>query len=241
MTEELNTPEQEVSGHDYHVRAEQQREGGSFLDAAISAQQASDAYLVEGNITKAAEALSSQFLAYRHQFEKTGDEEFKKKAQDSVERSVKIISDSGEVKGLGIPLYNLAKFHQTNGDMPEAIDAMKKALKAFEDAPDDPMGFPAQIAEIKTRLSALEFGNGDDTAGQRFGTAFRELSENPHPNDYAQSVWLSGSFMHMAEAFVKRNEKEKAKEYLFKADEIIGDDERFKLRREQIEKLRNQI
>ncbi len=241
MAEELNTPEQEVLGHDYHVRAEQQRESGNFLDAAISAQQASDAYLVEGNITKAAEALSSQFLAYRHQFEKTGDEEFKKKAQDSVERSLKIISDSGEVKGLGIPLYNLAKFHQTNGDMPEAIDAMKRALKAFEDASSDPMGFPAQIAEIKTRLSALEYGQGDNDAAQRFESAFWELSDNPHPDDYAQGVWLSGSFMHMAEAFIRRNEKEKAKEYVDKADGIIGDDERFKLRREQIEKLRNQI
>lgn len=118
---------------------------------------------------------------------------------------------------------------------------MRNALKAFEDAPDDPMGFPAHIAEIKTRLSAFEYSSGDDDALNRFETALENLKSNPHPDEYSQRVWESGAYMHMAEAFIARGEKEKAIEYLNKATEVVGEDQRFKLRRNQIEKIRSQI
>lgn len=238
--ESSNTPET-LSGQDLHVKSEQLRESGNFLQAAIAAQGAERLYLEEDNPVKAAEACASEMLAWRHKFEREGDPEDRNHAREAIEKGVLIMKDSGEKVGLGTVLYNLAKFYQTEGNNELAIKNMKAALVAFEDAPDDPMGFPAHRAEIRTRLSAFEYGAGDDTAFDRFEIAVSDLKDSPHPDDYAQTVWLSGAYMHMAQAYIEKGEKEKALEFLVKADILVRHDERFKLRQNQIVEARAKI
>lgn len=238
--ENLNSPEG-PSGQGLHVKSEQFRESGNFLQAVIAAQGAERLYLEEDNPVKAAEACASEMLAWRHKFDGEGDPEDKNRAREAIEKGVLIMRESGEKVGLGTVLYNLAKFYQAEGDSEMVIQSMRDALKAFEEAPDDPMGFPAHIAEIKTRLNAFEYGAGDETAFDRFEAAVSDLEASPHPDDYAQTVWLSGAYMHMAEAMLTRGENEKALDYLQKADEEIGGDEKYKLRREQIQKIREKV
>ena len=239
-SENLPIPEG-LTGQGYHVMSEGQREKGNFTDAIESAQKAFGSYFQEGNISKASEAKASEMLSHRHLFESTGDHAHLDNARTAIEKSVSILKDNSEKKGLGTAYYNLAKFYQTSGEGELAISTMRNALKAFEDAPDDPMGFPAHIAEIKTRLSAFEYSSGDDDALNRFEIALENLRSNPHPDEYSQGVWESGAYMHMAEACKKRGETEKALGYLDKATEVIGENEGFKLRRNQIEKIRSQI
>lgn len=232
--ESLNSPENPSAG-DLHVKSEQFRESGDFLKAVITAQGAQKLYLEEENPIKAAEACASEMLAWRHKFEKEGNPEDSVYAREAIEKGVLIMKESGKKVGLGIVLYNLAKFYQTEGNNEQAIKNMKAALSAFEDAPDDPVGFPAHIAEIRTRLSAFEYGFGDDTAFERFETAVSDLEHSPHPDSYSQTVWLSGAYMHMAQAYARLGEKGRAGEYYMKAKETLGKDQRFKLRNEQIE------
>jgi len=242
MTDEsLNSPEVKMSGTEFHVRSEELRERGNFLDAVTSAQSAESSYLEEGNPVKAAEACASEMLAYRHLYEQTGLTEHKDNARKAIEKGVEIMRNSGETVGMGIVLYNLAKFYQTEGDYERAVEVMRESLAAFEAAPNDPMGFPAQIAEIKARLSAFEYGAGDDTAYDRFHNAFVALKENPHSDEYTQKVWESGCYLHLAEALIRSQRFDEALEHLDAAELIVGEDERFFLRINQIEKLRSVI
>lgn len=239
-TENLNSPES-LSGLEYHVKSEQLRESGNFLQAAIIAKSATELYLEEENPVKAAEACASEMLAWRHKFERDGKQKDRDLARGAIEKGAQIVKESGEKVGLGTVLYNLAKFYQSEGNNELAIQNMRAVLKAFEDSPEDPMGFPAQIAEIKTRLSSFEYGVGDDEAYDRFESALEDLKRNSHPDEYAQGVWLSGAYMHMAEACILRKEIKKAEEHLNRADEIVREDERFKLRQNQIEKVRERL
>lgn len=229
------------TGQNLHVKSEQLRESGNFLQAVITAQGAQRLYLEEENPVKAAEACASEMLAWRHKYEQEGNLEDNQNAKEAIEKGVLIMKDSGEKVGLGIVLYNLAKFYQTEGNNEMAIKNMREALRAFEEAPQDSMNFPAHIAEIKTRLSAFEYGAGDDTASDRFEDAVKDLEDTPQPDGYAQTVWLSGAFIHMAQASIERGEKERAVEFLAKADGLTRDDVRFKLRQKQIAEMREKI
>jgi len=234
-------PERELTGQEYHVMSEKEREGGDFQAAVEDAARASAIYLTEGNPIKAAEAKSSEFLAHRHLFETTGQEQHRDNARKAIEESVKIIRDSGEKIGLGTPLYNLAKFYQTTGEFDLSIGAMKDALNAFRNAPEDPMGFSGHIAEISTRLAAFEYRQRDDSAQSRFDEALEELRKNPHPDAYSQLVWFSGAHMHMAEAYFARREKDKALEQLGLAEQIVKGDERLKVRQDQLAELKKRL
>jgi len=227
-----------LTGADYHALSESQREAGDFESAVASSQKASDEYFKEGNFVKASEALASQMLSYRHLYEQTGDDVYKISALESIEKAVSILKNSGGKNGMGILLYNQAKYCQTDGDYNASISFMRDALAAFKNAPEDIMNTASQIAEISTRLAAYEFGLGDDEAYARFEKSLEELKDNPNPDEYTQGVWLSGAFMHMAEGSLMRHEIDKAQEFIEKAEKVIAEDTRYNIRREQIEKLK---
>lgn len=240
-SKKLNPSGESLSAADLHSLSESQRESGDFESAVSTAQKASDVYLKEENYVKASEALASQMLSYRHLFEQTGDEVYKISALESIEKAVTILKNSGEKNGMGILLYNQAKYFQTDGDINASVSFMRDALTAFKNAPDDNMNTPSQVAEINTRLASFEYGLGDDEAYPRFEKSLEELKDNPNPDEYTQGVWLSGAFMHMAEGFIMRSEMDKAHDFIVKAEDVIGEDERYNIRREQIKKLKLKV
>lgn len=89
---------------------------------------------------------------------------------------------------------------------------------------------------METRLAALEFIQGDETAMVRFVKALDTLKNAQDRDNYARNVWLSGAYMHMAEALVVEH-KLKAEELLNEAAKIIASDMRLKLRKDQLAKL----
>lgn len=233
--------EQGKTGEDFHMKAEQTREEGKFDDALNYADQATVLYLAEGNVVKAAEAQSSRFLTLRHLWETTGTPSYKVLAQHAVESSVDMIRLTGQTNGLGIPLYNLAKWYETIEEYEKSKDSMKEALGAFEASPEDPMGSPSQVAEIKTRLAAAEYRLGDDSAIERFDAALTQLKANPNEDPYTQDVWVSGAHMHLAGALIDRGQKDGATEHINEALKIVGTDPRFILRQGQLQTLSARI
>ena len=239
--QETQLPEELPTGESFHIQAEQARERGNFLDALRLTDEASIKYQQEGNVAKFAEVQSSRFLTFRHLFEQTGDVSFKILAQHAVESSVDIIRNSGDKVGLGIPLYNLAKWYETVGEYEKSIASMKEALAAFEAAPEDPQGLSSVKAAIGTRLAAFEYRLGDDSALSRFNSTLSSLVSNPHPDSYTQNVWVSGSHMHLADSYLVRGNKDAARGQAGKAKAIIDSDERLKLRAGQLAKLEQKL
>lgn len=230
-------PRESQTGEHFHILAEQAREQGRFDDALKHTDEASIRYQQEGNVIKFAEVQSSRFLILRHLFEQTGDRNFMILAKHSAEAAVEIMKASGQKEGLGIPVYNLGKAYETLGEYDEAVDTIRDAELAFDNAPQDPQGRGAVRHEMATRRAAIEYRLGNDEALERFDSALLELSSNPHPDSYTQSVWISGAHMHMADAMIARDRKNSARPHMDAAKRIIDSDERLKLRAGQLEKL----
>lgn len=223
-----------------HMEAENAREKGDFAKALELTDAATVKYQKEGNVIKLAEVQSSRFLTFRHLFEATNDVSYKILASHAVESSVDIMRQIGMKNGLGIPLYNLAKWYQTNEEYDKSVATMKESLEAFDEAPEDPQARPSVKAEIKTRLSSIEYGLGDDDAMKRFNVALEDL-ESSDEDSYNKAVWLSGAHMHIAEAFLRRDDATSAQTAVDKALSIVNSDDRLTLRKEQIQKLQERI
>lgn len=221
-------------GEELHKKAEDAREKGEFLEALKLCDAATLEYQKEGNIVKLAEIQSSRALTLRHLAEQTGDRKFLILAKFAAKSAVKIIEESGVIEGLGTAYYTFGKCKESLGKFEKAKESYEKALENSEGSKD------SVIAEMKTRLAAIEYRLGDDSAIERFETALKDLA-TAKEDSYNKNVWLSGAYMHMAESLITREQKDKAAVYINKAKEIIDSDDRLKLRSGQLEKLKAKL
>lgn len=230
-----------VTAQDYLVKAGAERENGKFNEALELIAKARTLYQNENNKIGEAESLSSEFLTLRHLYETTNQEEYKNRAQVAVEESVRIIKENGGTKGLGIPLYNIAKWHELTGEYEKSIGSMKEALEALDASPDDPQSIPSVKAEIVTRLASLEYRLGDESARLRFDKALSDLISNQNPDEYTQKVWVSGAHLHLADSMIARGDHEGVRVEIAKAGVIINSDSRLTLRAKQLAKLQQKL
>lgn len=211
-------------------RLNELREEGNFEDSL----QLSDQALIEfaNDPSKFTEAILARVLVLRHLFEETQNKSFAKLAKFEAKAAIKILEMNNISEGMVFARYSYAKCLESLGKYDKAIDEIREILNSDLDK--------TVQAEIKTRLFALEYMvNGESMVD--FESSVSELVANPHPDTYTQAVWLSGAYLHMAHACSKRGEKEKAKELLESARDVIGEDEKYKLRSSQIEKLKQQL
>ena len=225
-----------MSAKELHKKAEEARESGNFLEALKISDEALIAYQGEANLAKFAEVLCVRCLTFRHLFEKTNDLTFARLAKFEAKAAVGILEKNDSKEGLGIAYYNLAKAYETLEKFEKEKEAIHKSLESFESAPQDSQNKPSVTSEIETRLAVVEYRLGDDTAIERFNTSLSEL-KNSNEDDYVKKVWISGAYLHLADAMIARGEKDKASEQLTKAKSIIEGDERLKLRIGQLAKL----
>lgn len=228
-----------LTGEEYHMKAEEKMEAGDFVGALENTDRATVKYQSEKNVAKLAEVQASRALIFRHLFEQTDDSSFVVLANASASAGVQI-AKVAKISELAIPLYNLGKCQESLGEIEQAVSLYKEALENFSANPGQPQDRPAVVAEMKTRLAVAEFKLGVQDAREQFNSALEELKNAEEPNDYNKKVWVSGAYMHMAEALVGKD-NEKAKALIEKAREIIGSDEHMKLRKGQIEKLSAKI
>lgn len=217
------------NGRLIHLQAEKARENGDFTKSLELLAQAIVSYQSEKNLEGISLCLSSQALSYRHLFDKTKAREYLVLAKHLALAAIEI-SKGLSSNTTGIALYNLGKVLESLG---ENLEALKSYQEAIEHVDSESL---AMKAEMMTRLEVLKFKNGDDTAFERFGIALEELKNAEEKDNYAKAVWLSGAYMHMAEALIEKDVP-KAKELLGEAKKIIDSDMRLKLRKQQLEKI----
>lgn len=215
------------------IQAEQARERGDFKKSLELLQDAIVAIVEERKEEKLIDATSSQALVYRHLFDKTKSLNYLVLAKHSAMTAVELARKNGDTTLLSIAVYNLGKVQ-------ESLDNPDEALSNYKEAVSLDVYRPAMMAEMKTRLAVLEFRKGDTTAMERFESALKELVGAEDTDSYAKCVWLSGAYMHMAEALLE-TDKDKANELLGEAGKVIASDMRLKLRKQQLEILKEKI
>lgn len=233
------TPEQLKTGHEYHVLAEQTRENGDFMQALEHTDRATVGYQKEGNIPGLAEVQSSRALTFRHLFEQSGEQNYLVFALHAAQAGVDV-AKRGNIPELAVPVYNVAKVHETLGNNNDASALIKDSLKNLQDYPNQPQNRPSLVAEMKTRLASLEYRIGDESAIERFNQALEELKNSGEKDEYTFKVWVSGAYMHMGESLIGKD-NEKARSFFDEGARIIGEDEKYKLRRNQIAKLLTRV
>lgn len=224
----------EGKGRLLHIQADQLREKGEFVKALELLAQAIFAYQQEKLLSKIAECAASESLSYRHLFDQTGALEYLILAKHAAMAGIDIANKLQDTKTQAICEYNLGKVLESLGEIDDAINHYKKAIDlGFSDQ-------PAMLAEMKTRLAVAEFKNGDKDAMVRFEAALDELRNSEEKDNYSKNVWLSGAYMHMAEALLL-TDNAKARALLSTAEKIIDSDLRLKLRGKQLEKLKEKL
>lgn len=215
------------------IQAEQARERGDFKKSLELLSDAIVTIVEERKEEKLVDALSSQALVYRHLFDKTKSTNYLVLAKHVATASVELARKNGDSTLLSIAVYNLGKIQESN-------DENEQALSSYREAVSLDVNRSAMMAEMKTRLAVLEFRNGDFSAMERFESALKELVSAEDKDSYAKCVWLSGAYMHMAEALMGKDDG-RAKELLNEAGKVIASDMRLKLRKQQLEKLQLEL
>src|SRR5687767_11321259 len=177
-----------------HKKGEEARESGDFLEALKCCEEAGVEYIKAANVVKGAETCASRALTYRHLADTTGKKDFLTLAKFAAKAGVRLIEDSGSDEGKTTPLYTLAKVYESLERFDKAAEFVKEAIDSASDAPK------AQVAEMKTRLDALSYRNGETSALESFNADVEDLVSGGFDDEYVKHVWLSGAYMHMAEA-----------------------------------------
>lgn len=219
-----------MDGKTLLLNATEKRENGDFAESLRILTEALIIFQSKNDAEGIIETLTSQSLTLRH----IGDADDNKNALILAKHTAMAAFEIAAKNKLNpaIPLYNMAKDHESLGETGEAISAIKRALETYGDA--------SFMAEMKTRLASLERKKGDEKAMERFEIALQELKNNPNADVYTQQVWLSGAYLHMAES-LRGIDNMKAKALLEEAAKIINTDERLKLRKRQLERIQAQI
>jgi tetratricopeptide (TPR) repeat protein len=241
MVNQRNTPSGElVSAQEYLNQAQLARENGDFFDALHLCDLSMLQFQSKENDKKVSETQSSRGLTLKKLFEKTRDLNFGIKAKNSQDFALEILQNNG-IHEQYKALYELGKTQQALGEEVEAIENYKAAIENFEEFPGQYPYADSVVSEMRSRLFALEFQRGNDEAYGKFEEALEKLRQAENPDAYTKKVWLSGAYIHGADAWKVRTDKQKAMQLLRQAREVLGEDKNYPLRRGQIETIASQV
>lgn len=236
INKETNSHESEISrGQQLLEKSVILREQGDFEGSLDANESAFDVFVEEENAPKISEALSGMGLTNRHLFESTNKRDYGILARNYHTDALEILRQNG-INEQYKALYELGKMDQSLGDNEMAIENIQAAIENFEKYPGQyPFGESVK-AEMQTRLYALLHKKGENDAMAHYEEALERLRSAENNDEYTKNVWVSGAYMHMAEVLIG-NDNDKARDLLEKAKERLDDQEKYKVRLGQIDKL----
>ena len=171
--------------------------------------------------------------AFRHLFEATGDMSFAILARKDAEAVLELVKAWGVSERLHTAYYMLGQAGLLFKDYAIAENYFYKSLKYFK-------GNPAEKASWRYHWATALYSLGEKKkALLAFSQAINDIKKYSKITDkFLANVYLSGAYIHFACALVKDNKPE-AKKYFALAKEIIKNDKRLVLRKQQLKVLEN--
>ncbi len=225
----------ESEGRIIHGQALKARESGDFLGALQHIDKALIAYQEAGDVLGMAESLSDRSLTLRHLYQKTNDKNYLILVIHSALAALELAQSSGQAEALAIPLFNVAKGYEEQGDLNKAEEYYIEAVENIKSTLKNRHYRPAVIGDFEAHLAAVQVQLGDPSAISRLEKAAEDI-KSAEEEKYSKDVWLSGAYMKLA-TVSKDSDPTRAKEWLNKAREIIESNPDLTLRQEQLEKL----
>jgi len=232
----MNTSEK---GRGLHAQAETAREGGDFLEALRFTDEAMIAYVEDGDVLGFAEVLQSRVLVARHLAGKTGSDLWLRYAVHAAMAGVEAAEKGGDETAVIVPYHTVGKTYESLGEYDEAIRWHQRAVDGRESLParHNREGFKA---EMMGHLYFCQMMTGDEGGYEKLKEAMKMLEASDEAQ-YNRDVWLSGMHMSAAQGLAKLGKRDQAMEHMAEAKEIIDSNPELSLRKEQWDKLRQEL
>jgi tetratricopeptide (TPR) repeat protein len=230
----------ESKARQLHSKALQLRESKHFLESLKIDEEALVEYAKENDTLGFTELLTLQAKTYLHMYDFTNYKPYLLLAKRIGQTAVDIVEELGQNEAKALPYFNLGKISEDAGDLKLAVESFRKAVQLMEDSPPERHNRKSVLADFKSHLAAIEYMSGDKTALDRAEESIKDLEASTDASDYEKHVWLSGAHMRIAKMLREDNRK-KAQEHLMKAKGIIDSDPELVIRKEQWQKLKEQI
>lgn len=225
----------ESEGRKIHALAGQAREAGNHLESLKLSDEAMLTYQQDEDILGLAEILADRSIVFRHLADETNDDNFLIIAKHEMIASVEMAEKSGNKQTIALSYFNLAKVHESLGELDDAKNYYQKTIESMITTPPAQHNRPAVLADMIVHLSTCEYRTGNTGGLEKALDAMEDL-EKSEEEKYNRNVWLSGGHMRIAD-MLKEDDPEKAKEHLQKAKKIIDANPDLKIRKKQWEKL----
>lgn len=223
------------NGKRLHAQASQAREEGKLDESLRIVDDALLAYDEENDNAGFAEGLGCKSITLRLLGEQRESKRLLHLANHIMLASVEIVKESQQPEALAIPFFELGKTYEYLHHYKDAVNAFTEAVKTFETHPPQSHNRSSVLADMRVHLAVAQYMAGNQAALDRAEKALYDL-ETTEEDAFNKDVWVSGGYMHLAEA-LRTDNPEKANEYVQKAKAIIDANPQLVIRKQQWEKL----
>lgn len=225
-----------TKGRDLHGQAAKARETEQFIDSLSLSDQSLFAYDADGDELGFSEGIACRSITLRVYANLHSSKRLLTLAKYEMMAAVDLARQSGKADALAVPLFQLANLQKELREFTEAVATYKEAVEKIESIPPQTHDRASVKADFRLHLATCEYLNGDKSAKDRALEALKELESSDESDKYSKDVWVSGGYMHLAEALMS-DEPDQAREYLSKAKEIIDANSDLILRSKQWSQL----
>lgn len=210
-----------------HKKAEDLREEDRLDEAEKVNTEAIEEYKLNKDWEGVARALQSRVLIYKHKYLLVKEEKILNLAKKDATESLIIAKEHNLKYLLSVCNFRMGEVFMISGDY-------KSAIVFFQNAVDLFVGYEAEKGDYVYHLGEALYQSGDKSAGKKhLLEGLYLIQQNKDEVDpFLINVWESGCYMRLADCF-RKDDLKRAKEYLFKAKEIIDNDSKLVIRRRQ--------
>ena len=234
------TTVQSEKGRRLHQQALDAQEGGDFLKALQLEDEAMLVYAQEKDEAGFAEIFAMRLLTLNHLGDRHNDKRFYVLGAHEALASLELSEMAGAEEqvalahgAVGRAMNRAEKFEEAAGHFDKAVEILSRT--------SGPHSRKAVVADFKGQAATNRLNAGKLDQEQVALAALKELEAAGDASDYEFKVWKSGGYMRLALGMHKNGKIEEAKKYLAQAEEIAKSDVALKVRREQIEKMRQRL
>lgn len=224
------------SAESLQKQADVLREEGKTLDALNLYNQALVIYQKKHDYNGILGVLSGRLISWQHLFNHEEDKVYAILARKEAESMLAIAQEHGIHDRDYLIHFLFGKSCIFLKDFNCAEIEFKKAVELF---PHN----NAEKGDWLAHLGEAIYRNGRKEEGERvILEGVQQIKSHQNDTDsFRINVWISGAYLRLAKILINDNKIEQAKTYLHKGEEIVLNDDRLVIRKQQIEGLKRKI
>ena len=226
-------------GRQLHNQSSELLESGDFLGALIKTDEAMIAYQEDSDDAGFSEILAMKVLIFNMYYDKTEYKGYLYIAKHTALLSLELAIQSTMPEQIALAHAAVGRVMDRVGEYQNAAEHFASAVELLSENPSE-HSKKSVIADFKNHQASSKLLTGDLSAETDALSAIEELQISDDATPHEKGVWLSGAYMRLAHGMFK-TDKDKANQYLNKAEEIINSDPGLSVRKEQVDIMRKRL